>query len=170
MICTHSLARPAAFLVRCHNCTSDEQEAAPKSVLTGSKNKTDFAIRANCESLVNQYGENLCGFLTLTMSDATTSHFAQVYDAAEASRRFHSLLTHVLRGLFAAGFVTERHKSGAIHFHLLVALAERDDIHTGYNYYENRNGNHASASPPLRKLWKFLRQTLPKYGFGAAPV
>jgi hypothetical protein len=175
------------------------QQALPFR-LTGSQAKTAFALRQNVERMINgranrrlievEYpcGEetkrmkvyashnpenlNCTGFLTLTMGDFDEDgKFQQVWDAAEASRRVNNLNRRVLKDLFEkAIIVTERHKNGAIHFHIVGILAGRPDIRTGFNFDAVRNRNYSSVSDSLRAVWQHLREVLPKYGFGRAEL
>src|SRR6202035_3537083 len=91
-----------------------------------SARRTAFALQLNVQAMVERYGLERVGFLTLT--------FAQhILEPKEAQRRMHSLATHVLRDRYAAAIrVIERQKSGRIHYHLLVAMA--DDIRTGADF------------------------------------
>lgn len=130
---------------------------------------------------VSKNPENLhcVGFLTLTVGDyehgpvepGKQRRFIQVWDAKEASRRINNLNRRVLSGLFEkAVIVTERHKSEAIHFHIVGILAGRPDIRSGFNFDAVRNGNYVSVSDELRGLWQRLREVLPEYGFGRAQL
>jgi hypothetical protein len=122
--------------------------------------------------MIEEDGLESCGMLTLTVGqDDGYGRFEQVKDAAEASFRIHALMRRVLPGLFSrAVIVSERHKSGAIHFHLLGSLASREDIRTGFDFDAVKRGDYRSASKYLRGVWKMLRETLPEYGFGRAEL
>lgn len=159
--------------------------------LSGSQRKTAFALRTNAETLVRECGLNSTGFLTLTVGDYFCREhgkqipesqnfcpccaksktwrrmkFHGVNDAAEASRRINNLMKF-LKIIFAKGvIVTERHQTGAIHFHLIAGLASGADIRTDLNFEEIRRRNYRSASPALRAVWRELRAVLPRYGFG----
>jgi len=99
------------------------------------------------------------GFLTLTVGDQKKRKFVQVWDALEASRRMNSLLTGWLRGLFLRSIiVTERHKTGAIHFHLVVET--RAELQTAGGKW----------TPALKSIHRKLRERLPGYGFGRAEL
>lgn len=121
--------------------------------------KSEFVLKENMKSFISKYGEDKCGFLTLTFSDS-------VFCVKEASRRFNSFRTNFLKR-FARAYigVYERHKSGVIHFHMVVALDS--DIRSGFNMdlvrkRQYRNG----ANKYLRGVWATLRTVLPLYGFG----
>jgi hypothetical protein len=122
---------------------------------------------------------NFVGFLTLTVGDyeigpvqpGQKPRFIQVWDAAEASRRINNLNRRVLADLFeCAVIVTERHKNGAVHFHIVGILRGRPDIRTGFNFEAVKNENYSSASDELRAIWEHLREVLPRYGFGRAQL
>jgi len=153
------------------NHNSDERPRDMPFFLTGSQRKTAHALELNVARLIREAGIETVGFLTLTVGDDSADGFRQVWDAAEASRRIDSLARRVLRGLFSRWVVvTERHKSGAIHFHLIGALASRRDILTGYDHAACEAGDYSSVSSYLRDLWSMLRRVLPDYGFGRAEL
>jgi len=137
----------------------------------GSGRKTAFALELNVARMVQEAGVERIGFLTLTVGDSVRGKFRQVFDSGEASRRINSLCTGLIRDLFQrAVIVTERHKSQAIHFHLVVQTAE--DIRTGFDFvsFFRREGYAGSALPALRSLWGILRKRLPLYGFGRSEL
>ncbi len=176
--------------------------------LTGSQKKTAFALRQNVESLIagnakktlraftDDAGQvfrhwvadapenlNCVGFLTLTVGGyGADGKFQQVFDAAEASRRINNLNRRVLPDLFEKAIVvTERHKNGAIHFHVVGILRGRPDVRSGINWDEIGRAHemekrgvrpplwlYRSASADLRDIWASLRASLPRYGFGRA--
>lgn len=168
--------------------------------LTGSQKKTAFALRENCEQMIagkdrkrfvereffhgtetkkkkvwvyeNPENINCTAFLTLTVGEkGADGKFQQVWDAKEASRRINNLNRRVLKDIFERAIVvTERHKSGAIHFHIVGVLRGRPDIRTGFNFDAVRNGNYSSVSDTLRGLWAHLLEVLPNYGFGRSEL
>lgn len=120
------------------------------------------------------FGIERIGFLTLTCGDETPAGFVKVSDRAEASRRYHSL-HNIIRSRYGCGvIVTERHKDGGIHFHLVVAVG--GDIRTGVDFdacfppREHGRPVHPpcydTATPRLKLEWKFWRAAAPHYGFG----
>jgi len=127
--------------------------------LASNHRKSAYALKATVESLVETYGIERVGFLTLTFAD-------HVLEPSEAQRRWHSLATHVLNHRYNGRFVRvfERQKSGRIHYHVLVVVA--DDIRSGFSFEQAMNGVYKSAGPALRREWAFWRTTAPKYGFG----
>jgi hypothetical protein len=60
--------------------------------------------------------------------------------------------------------VWERHASGRIHFHLVVALDK--DIRSGADFAAFKRKDYRSANSALRAEWAFWRETCPKYRFG----
>jgi hypothetical protein len=188
------------------------QQEFVEKMLTGSQRKTAFALRRNCETMIAGHDRrklveielsdgkmqsvwqsiepenlNCTGFLTLTVGNQGPEGFAQVWDAVEASRRINNLNRRVLPLIFAKAIVvTERHKNGAVHFHVLGILRSKADIRTGFDFKAFRAArearakgrvNHAAevryklaASDELRALWQMLRDTLPGYGFGRAEL
>lgn len=135
---------------------------------------------------------NCTGFLTLTVGDLETledgaEHFKQVWDAKEASRRINNLNRYLLPTIFErAILVSERHRNGAVHFHLVGVLVGKPDIRTGFDFEAMHKASNArsagavnrsaeiryklSASDDLRALWQLLREELPKFGFGRAQL
>lgn len=95
------------------------------------KNKSAIAKKAEClhvnlDGLIKRVGIERVGFVTLTFPDHVT-------DRSEASARFNSLSTNVLRPQ-QLEFVTvpERQDSRRFHFHLAAAFPW--DIRTGFNF------------------------------------
>ena len=126
--------------------------------LSSQSRKAAAALAWNVQAMVEKWGLERVGFLTLTFSDC-------VVDGREAQRRFNSLSTHVLRGRYPAYIrVLERHKSGRIHYHLLVALDA--DIRTGFDFVAVKRRDYRSASEYLRSEWGFWRHVAKTYGFG----
>jgi hypothetical protein len=123
---------------------------------------------------------NCTAFFTLTVGDYAAHcdvatgqerEFVQVFDAAEASRRINNLNRRILPELFEkAVVVTERHKSGAIHFHIIGVLRGRPDIRTGFDFEAVARRDYRSVSPVLRQKWDWLLSVLPKYGFGRSEL
>ena len=126
--------------------------------LAGPHRKVASALSWNVAHVCKTFGVERVGFLTLTFAD-------HVLCAREASRRYHSLATHVLTKRYAAVVrVLERQKSGRIHYHLLVVLP--DDIRTGADFDAFAKRDYKSANNHLRREWAFWRKTAGMYGFG----
>jgi len=139
--------------------------------LSGSQRKTAHAIRVNTERQIEEDGLNRTGFLTLTVGDAGAFGFEKVKDSREASKRVHRLMRRFLPSIFRRGvIVTERHRDGGIHFHIIGTLTEDLDIRTGFNFEAVKNGDYRSASPELRAIWQRCREELPAFGFGRAEL
>jgi hypothetical protein len=141
----------------CRFLETTQPRPTPKG-LSGPHRKVAHALALNVAHICQKYGIEQVGFLTLTFKDHVT-------DVREASRRFNSLASHVLRPRYAHYIrVLERQKSGRIHYHLLVVLA--DDIRTGANFDAFGQRDYKSANNHLRREWAFWRKTAGLYGFG----
>lgn len=136
----------------------DISEAAWEAQLSPHHRKMAFVLTFEIQDLAKKYGIETLGFLTLTFAD-------QVLLMKEASRRFNSLNTHVIRHRYERGIVVwERQKSGRPHAHLLVACGQ--DIRTGADFAAFERRDYRSANPVLRAEWAFWRKTAPAYRFG----
>ena len=140
--------------------------AALCGMLTPYHKRQAEALFLNVKRLVEKEAPSPghIGFLTLTFPDNVT-------DNKEASRRFNSLKTNFLAKHPEIGHwlsVKEQQSRGAWHYHLLVVL--KQDIKTGVDFQELRNGKYTSASPYLRNIWKDLREAMPKYNFGRSEL
>lgn len=119
--------------------------------------------------------------------DDGEQHFCQVWEAGEASRRFDNLNRRILPALFEkAVVVTERHKNGALHFHVVGIIRGRPDIRTGFDFQAFRKAREArdagavdlasetrykiAASAQIRAIWEDLRGKLPGYHFGRSEL
>lgn len=156
-----------------NNCIETALEKA--GFLDAYRKKTAFILAENIAALVDAYGLEKIGFLTLTFPTKLT--------LKEANKRFHSFSTNFLHRIFPLAWLAVREwsPSGHLHFHLLGACAE--DIRTGFgfgNYLEmsriskrrgpkaeiRRLGRSLSPNPALKALWGELRAACPKYQFG----
>jgi len=161
------------------------ESGLPSPALPGPKRKQAAALAFNIKWMAETFGAEKIGFLTLTCGDEKTAEgddgisekkFCGVHERAEAERRFNSLQTHVISKRYQCGVtVTERHKSGAMHFHLVVVCGGdlRGTIdHTACFPKKNAAGGYATApdystaTTRLRLEWKFWRETAARYGFG----
>ena len=146
---------PCRFI---ESTASNPPRAGTPAGLTPGQKKTAAALSWNVAHLVEKFGLERVGFLTLTFADHVT-------DPREAQRRFHSLKTNILRKRYAEHIrVVERQKSGRIHYHLLVVCA--DDIRTGADFDAFALRDYKSANNHLRREWAFWRKTAPLYNFG----
>jgi len=117
--------------------------------LTTAHKRTAHCLQTAIQGLAKKYGVERLGFLTLTFPDS-------VRDMREASRRFNSLATNVLKKRYCRGIrVWERHRSGCLHAHLVVVLPV--DIRSGVDFQAFAEGDYRSASQFLRDEWKFWR-------------
>lgn len=128
--------------------------------------KQSYALIENIKGFIKYFGVEKCGFLTLTFGDEVT-------DVFEASKRFNSFRTGFLcKHTLAYIGVYERHKSGVIHFHFIVAFPEQilyktvNSVTVVFDHYQVKRRNYTSRNAYLGKLWKLFRETVPKYGFG----
>lgn len=152
-----------------HKCNEDhvwnpseaiEEEAVKAwNKLNGSHRKTAYALTVNVAAFGKRVGVEKVGFLTLTFADHVT-------DNKEASRRWKSLRTGVLKQRYPGGWVAvrERQRSGRLHFHVLVAC--REDIRTGADFEAFARKDWSSGNRALREEWAFWRETAVEYGFG----
>lgn len=165
--CRHPADRPPSLaapvvgetgeVLPCRFLETTQPKPDPRTLNSGHR-KVANALSWNVAHLCQKYGIERVGFLTLTFAD-------HVICAREASRRFNSLATHVLRPRYQHFIrVLERQKSGRIHYHLLVVL--RDDIRTGADFDAFAKRDYKSANQLLRVEWAFWRKTAPQYRFG----
>jgi len=132
--------------------------------MPGTKAKQAAALAHNIKFMAEEFGIERVGFLTLTVGDTVNGTFVHVKERAEASRRFNSILNRIRERYFCGVIVTERHKNGGIHFHLVVAL--RFDARTGFDFDAVKRRDYRSVSPRLRDEWKWWRDNQEEYGFG----
>lgn len=168
----------ASALVRFAEClrlTVKENRAAEK-ILSKRGNKLAAAERRQREAYR----------VAAMVPDDGESHFVQVWDAAEASRRINNLRKYLLTIFERAVIVTERHKNKAIHFHIVGTLNGKPDIRTGFDFAAFKAARDArdagkvnrtaemryklASSPALSALWASLRGKLPGYHFGRAEL
>lgn len=124
----------------------------------GNHLKVAYCLTQEVKGMVERYGENHIGFLTLTFRDNV-----QTYQ--EASRRFNSLRTGVLVGRYDCSIgAVERQGSGRLHYHLIVAT--KPDIRSGCDVGALERRDFKTLRPELRAEWAFWRHTSKKYGFG----
>jgi hypothetical protein len=112
------------------------------------------------ENACERVGVDRLGVLTLTFED-------HVVNAKEASGRLDGFRRRPLKRVCPSeGWlkVFERQESKRIHYHLLVDMGQ--DIRTGFDFEAVKRKDYRSASPHLRKVWRYLRRVGPKYGFG----
>ena len=149
--------------------------------MTGCEKKTAFVLRQNVDSFFKRHELGRIGFLTLTFG-------RDVVTPKEANRRFNNWRAAFL-GERALEWVkvTEPHKDGRPHFHLLVAFPF--EIREGFDFdsfiacqaeykangktaaYQALNRSYVSQAPPgLRDMWAFLRATCKAHGVGRSEL
>jgi len=151
-----------------NNCTKGGQKR-----LTGQQRKTAFQLAFDVSEMARRHGLEPLLLITLTFDDnhpAGSPHPA--FDPKEASRRFHSLATHVLDGRYVCWKrVLERGDlSGRLHYH--VVAVGRSDYRTGVDFEAFLTGDYSTRPKALKEEWDFWgNQRRPgaavEYGFGA---
>jgi hypothetical protein len=151
-------AAPAAGLPCQNTINCNERLNSDFQKLSPAHRRTAYALERNCWLLVEKYGIERIGFLTLTFARHILSY-------KEAQKYLHSLMTGVLKKRYAEYIIVmERMKSGRIHYHLLVVLTQ--DILTVFDFTAVQNRDYRSANNHLRSEWAFWFKTAPLYGFG----
>ena len=142
-----SAPRPALPCLKKHNCTN-----------SGS-HWSQFIAEENIRLYIQKVGENNLGVLTLTTPSECLSAFAY-------QKMWHSWRTRVLKKLFPTGmWIRERQpRTGNWHSHSVVDVGW--DIKTGFPFDQVGDRLYANVDPRLRKLWKTIRESAEKYGFG----
>lgn len=141
-----------------HNNVNTKDVQGNDIVFTTGRKRSAFILAQSVEKLARLYGLTHLGFLTLTFAD-------HVLCAKEAQKRLNSLFSHVIKPRYGEYVgVFERQKSGRIHYHLLVRLAE--DVRTGVDFGALLKGDYRTAGAYLRGEWKYWRDTARKYRFG----
>lgn len=151
-----------------HNSASAAQPELPFK-LTGSQKKTAYALRQNCQRMIEEAGIECVAFVTFNLGERDQwGDWQKVFDAKEAGRRINNLARHILPELFEKFIlVTERHKDGGIHFHALAVVKGRPDIRTGFDFAAVEDKDYSSASDAIRRVWEALRsKAVANLGFG----
>ncbi len=154
--------------------TASKDEVSP---LPGPRKKQAEALSQNIKWMAAMFGKGRIGFLTLTLGDYEAGgKFRNLRDRKEAQRRFHSLLTNEISKRYLCGVtVTERHKNGGIHFHLVVAC--KDDIRGDIDFNacfppKGLTGkpvfkpDYSTGNEAIKREWAYWRRTAKLYGFG----
>lgn len=147
----------------------DTRSSKSSSVqLPGPRKKQAEALAQNIRWMVETHGAETVGFITLTPGFLVSGIFRKVTERIEASRRMNSLLTNVVRRRYKCGVVVqERHKSGSIHYHLIVATGK--DIRGTIDFeaaFRRDSPDYRTANDAIREEWAFWRETEARYGFG----
>jgi len=150
------------------------------AMVAGRVKRMGEAVTQEVRALVREYGLERIAFVTLTFPETIAS-------LVEAQSRWHSLRTGVLAKRYPRAIcAVERHKSGGIHWHLILVLPEamgcvKSFAWADWDKYKKaaavggggsllaRFHTHryrSSACPVLRAEWAFWREVAPRYGFG----
>ena len=178
-------ARPAPALPcqRSNNCIEkeDEEYGSPSESLSPYRRKCRHRLIMAVEWMVEKYGINYVGLLTLTFgvpgsgrgSQATKELREQAKDLDFVQNRWHSLNTNIIAKRYPDWIcIPEPHKDGVWHLHDVVAL--KVDIRTGTdvetltNYSLpawKRRGKHL-RNEALAAEWRALREIACRYRFG----
>jgi hypothetical protein len=145
--CGASAPPPALPCLKKDNCTN-----------AGSQ-KSRFVAEENIRLYIQHMGESNVGILTVTTP-------SQCFSAFEFQKLWHSWRGHVLKKLFPTGmWVRERQpRTGSWHAHCVVNVGW--DIRTGFPFDQVKGRFYANVDPRLRELWKLLRASAEKFGFG----
>ena len=127
----HPLSKQALTTINCNGGRAE-------SGLSSARRKTAFALKSNVLLLLERYGLERMGFLTLTFA-------RHVVDYRKAQTAPHSLMSGVLKRRHPEYIIVlERMDSQRVHYHLLLVVAE--DIRTGLNFAAVQAGDDRSAS------------------------
>jgi hypothetical protein len=145
--CGAPAPRPALPCLKKDNCTN------------AGANRSRFVAEENIRLYIQHQGENNVGLLTVTTP-------SQCLSAFEFQRMWRSWRGHVLVKMFPTGmWVRERQpRTGSWHAHCVVNVGW--DIRTGFPFDQVKRRFYANVDPRLRELWKALRESAEKYGFG----
>ncbi len=140
-------------------CEDNSAVGSPSKIVPSWVRKSEFIVKSNIAAMVQKFGIDYIGFLTLTFADDVQCH-------KEATKRFNSLATGVLNERYLQWVrVSERQKLGRWHFHLVVV--SKQDIRRGVDFDAIKNRRYKDgANTFLRTEWAFWRKTSKKYGFG----
>ena len=149
--CGASAPRPALPCLKKHNCT------------TSGSQRSHFIAEENIRLYIQKVGENNIGILTITTPSECLSAFAY-------QKMWHSWRTHVLKESFPTGmWIRERQpRTGNWHSHSVVDVGW--DIKTGFPFDQVASRNYSNVDLRLRKLWKAIRESAVKYGFGRSEL
>lgn len=135
--------------------------------LTGSQAKTQYALELNAADMIREAGVDSCVFVTITCGQKVDGLFVCEPSHDVASKRINNASRRLFPDLFERWIVvTERHKNGGVHFHLLAVVKGRPDVRTGFIFRGVKERTWTNASEPLRAVWRVLNARLPELGFG----
>src|SRR5450432_2462975 len=129
--------RAAAALPCPNTINCNEGLKAECQKLSPAHRRTAHALERNCWLLIEKYGLERIGFLTLTFA-------LHILSYKQAQKYLHSLMTGVLKKRYVEYIIVmERMDSKRIHYHLLVVLAE--DIRSSFDFASVERGDYRSA-------------------------
>lgn len=163
-------------------CQNSHSSIGSPFELSSSQRKSAFALKENIAKMVERYGIEHLGFLTLTFDPKAKltrdrkrvgrkGDLPDFTNRAAAQSFFNSLCTNIIKGRYPE-YVTvpERHKSGRIHYHLLVACSwnvkRSADGFRFVDFTALRERDYSSVNARLKQEWAFWRETAPTYMFG----
>jgi hypothetical protein len=176
---------PAAALLyqRSNNCIEEDEHehGSSASQLSPYRRKCRLRLIIAIEMMVNKYGLNNVGVLTLTFgvpgsgrgSQATRELREQAKHLDSVQKRWHSLNTNIITKRYPDWInVVEPQEDGVWHFHVVVAttfdIRTGTDVATLSNYSLPRwmrRGKHL-RNDALAEEWLSLRKIACKYRFG----
>lgn len=140
--------------------------------MPGTKSKQADALRLNVRHLVQTFGVERIGFLTLTVGDwmqgpmqpGQKRPFIPLCDRPEAEKRFHRAMQHIRKRYQCGVTVTERTDNDGIHWHLVVVVGA--DIRSGIDFAAIARCDYRSAPDRLRLEWKWWRENGERWKLG----
>lgn len=132
--------------------------------MPGTRAKQAKALAYNIKWMADTFGVERLGFLTLTVGDTVNGRFIKTKSRDDAERRFNSILNRIRERYQCGVIVSERHKDGAVHYHLVVLLEY--DIKTGFDFDAVKRRDYRSASEYLASEWAWWREHQANYGLG----
>ena len=155
----HGAAVPPAAGRPCLNTINcNEGLKSQLHQVSAAHRRSAHALERNCWLLVEKYGIERIGFLTLTFA-------LHILCYKRGQKFLHSLMTGVLKKRYLEYIIVmQRMESGRIHYHLLVVVAQ--DIRTGFDFAAVEQKDYHSVNAFLRSEWAFWCKTAPLYHFG----
>jgi hypothetical protein len=132
--------------------------------MPGTKAKSAEALRRNVSFLVQEFGVEKIGFLTLTVGDERNGRFVPLCDRYEAEKRFHRAMQSIRQRYQCGVTVVQRTEAEAIHWHLCVVVGA--DIRSGVDFEAFKREDYSSAPLRLRLEWRWWRQNSSRFGLG----
>lgn len=173
----------APFLVK-------DVTSATKSI-TPYQRKQQFCFERSVEIFIKKYGVENCAILTVSVPDRIDKDGNRVFPSPDEIKKMFKSLCNGLINKRYVDWVWAREWgdiNGRLHWHFVVAHS-LGDIRTGFDFeafklvknykpgtpmfwkYTRQYGR--TATKALHAEWDYLKETMPKYGFGRsefAPV